>query len=260
MSSVDTMISVLQSASEASEKIEAIKSLGYSKNIRALDAIVELLDDSNPEVRSSAIWAIGKYKNESKLPKIIPKIKDEDEQVRATALKTLAKFTSNPEILAEILSLLDDSDPKVRKTVLETIVEFDTKNNDIVGKILDKISDPDKAVSLKAIELAGDYIFKDTKVGNKLIELLVETQDFELQMALIDQLAKIDIEVKEFLLLSLKGRKKIFIEDILGKDTPVDLMYRKNSPLVMKVRNIKDEIEILKKYVEFLTEKNQLVP
>jgi HEAT repeat protein len=242
------------------EKIEAIKSIGYSKNIRALDALVPLLDDATPEVRSAVIWAIGKYKNESKLPMIIPKIKDEDEQVRATALKTLAKFTSNPDILAEILNLLDDADPKVRKTVLETIVEFESKNSNIVDKIIEKINDPDKSVSLKAIELVGDYIFKEKTVGTKLIEHLVETQDFELQMALIDQLAKIDPEIKEFLLLSLKGRKKIFIEDILGKDTPVDLMYRKNSPLVMKVRNIRDEIDILKKYVEFLTEKNQLVP
>ena len=44
-----------------------------------------------------------------------------------------------------------------------------------------------------------------------------------------------------------------------SKDTPLDLTYRRNSPLVMKVRNFKDEVESIKRYVEFLAEKNQLI-
>jgi hypothetical protein len=60
-------------------------------------------------------------------------------------------------------------------------------------------------------------------------------------------------------MLSLKGRKKIFIDDALNKDAPVDLIYRKNSPLVMKVRPLKEEIDVVRKYVNFLDETKHLI-
>jgi hypothetical protein len=258
LSSVDQLIATISSDAKAEEKIEAIKSIGYSKNIRALDSLVGLLDDANAEVRSAAIWAIGKYKSKDKLPLIIPKIKDPEESVRTVALKTLAKFTSNPEILNEILKLLDDSDPKVRKMVLETIDEFESNNIlDIIIAQLEK--DDDKDVKLKAIELIGGYLFKDPKASKALISSLENATEFEIQMAVIDHLAKIDPYVKEFLMLALKGRKKIFVEDILPKESTMDLIYRRNSPLVMKVHGFKEEIEQLKKYIDFLVERNQLI-
>jgi len=259
LSSVDQLISVLSSAgAKAEEKIEAIKSIGYSKNIRALDSLVGLLDDANAEVRSAAIWAIGKYKDKEKLPKIIPKIKDPEESVRTVALKTLAKFTSNPEILKEILKLLDDSDPKIRKMVLEAINEFEATN--ILDIIIDRLDkDDNKDVKLKAVELIGGYMFKDPKACKAMTVQLEKTTDFEIQMAIIDLLAKIDPYIKEFLMLALKGRKKIFVEDVLSKEASIDLIYRRNAPLVMKVRNFKEEVEQLRKYLDFLIEKNQLI-
>lgn len=262
LSSVDQLISVLSSAdAKSEEKIDAIKSIGYSKNIRALDSLVGLLDDDNAEVRSATIWAIGKFKSKDKLPLIIPKIKDPEESVRTVALKTLAKFTSNPEILNEILKLLDDNDPKIRKMVLETIDEFESNStNNILDIIIAQLEkDDDKDVKLKAIELIGGYLFKDPKASKALIVCLENATEFELQMAVIDHFAKIDPYIKEFLMLALKGRKKIFVEDILPKESTVDLIYRRNSPLVMKVRSFKEEIEQLKKYIDFLLEKNQLI-
>jgi acyl carrier protein len=261
LSNVDLLIATISSDAKAEEKIEAIKSIGYSKNIRALESLVGLLEDANAEVRSAVIWAIGKYKSKDKLPLIIPKIKDPDESVRTVALKTLAKFTSNPEILNEILKLLDDSDPKVRKMVLETIDEFDSNTtNNILDIIVAQLAkDDDKDVKLKAIELIGGYLFKDSKASKALISSLENATEFEIQMAVIDHLAKIDPYVKEFLMLALKGRKKIFVEDILPRESSVDLIYRRNSPLVMKVRSFKEEIEQLKKYIDFLVERNQLI-
>lgn len=259
LSTIDELITTLKADVTPEAKIEAIKSIGYSKNIRALDHLVSLLEDQNSEVRSAAIWAIGKYKDKDKLPKIIPKIKDGDEQVRTVALKTLAKFTSNPEILGEFFKLLEDEDANIRKMVLSTVVEFDANN--ILDKILERIEkDVDKEVKLKAIELSGDYLFKDKKAVDSLIDNLEKaTDDFEIQMAIVDQLSKIDPYIKEFLMLALKGRKKIFIEDALSsKDAPVDF-YRRNSPLVMRVRNFKEEVEMVKQFIEFLCEKNMLV-
>ena len=258
MSSIDNLISILKSTDTgAKDKIEAIKGIGYSKNIRALDALVGLLDDTDPEVRSAAIWAIGKYKTSDKVTLLIPKIKDPEESVRTIALKTLAKFTGNPEILGAILKLLEDGDPKIRKMVLESIVEFESAN--IIDTIIDRSNkETDKEVKIKAVELVGGYIQKDAKASMALIEALEKATEFDIQMSIVDQLAKIDPYIKEFLMHSLKGRKKIFIEDAV-KDTPLDLTYRRNSPLVMKVRNFKDEVESIKRYVEFLAEKNQLI-
>nr|MDO8118329.1 HEAT repeat domain-containing protein [Candidatus Sigynarchaeota archaeon] len=262
MSSIDDLIGVLQANGVSTEtKIEAIKSVGYSKNKRALDYLVKLLDDESADVRGAVIWAIGKYKNEDFLPKIVPKIKDPDDQVRTVALKTLAKFNSNPEILGEILRLLDDDDPSIRKMVLEATVEFEAGNPsiNILEKIIERLkNDKEKDVRLKAIELIGDRLFRNDGAASCLIECLETTEDFELQMAIIDQLSKIDPYIKEFLMLSLKGRKKLFIE-VSADETQMDLIYRRNSPLVMKVRGFKEEIEVLKRYVAFLSEKHHLI-
>ncbi|MBN2152247.1 MAG: HEAT repeat domain-containing protein [Candidatus Lokiarchaeota archaeon] len=261
MSSIDNLISALKSAdTKVEDKIEAIKNVGYSKNIRALDALVGLLDDANAEVRSAAIWAIGKYKSSDKVNLLITKIKDPEESVRTIALKTLAKFTSNPEILNAILRLLDDEDPKVRKMVLESIVEFESAN--VIDTIIDRLDkEEEKDVKLKAVELLGGYMAKDQKASKALIGTLEKASEFDLQMAIVDQLAKIDPYIKEFLMLSLKGRKKIFIEseDVVSKEAAIDLTYRRNSPLVMKVRGFKEEVESIKRYIEFLAEKGQLV-
>lgn len=261
LSSIDNMISTLQTAgTKPEEKIEAIKKIASSKNIRALDSLVGLLDDANTEVRSAAIWAIGKYKSSDKITMLIPKIKDPEESVRTVALKTLAKFTSNPEILGAILKLLEDNDPKVRKMVLETIVEFEGPNT--IETIIDRLGkETDKEVKLKAVELLGGFISKDAKASKALIAALEEATEFDVQMAIVDQLAKIDPYIKEFVMLSLKGRKKIFIEseDVVSKEASIDLTYRRNSPLVMKVRGFKEEVESIKRYIAFLDEKKQLI-
>ncbi len=259
MSSIDNLISTLKSAdTKAEDKIEAITNVGKSKNIRALDALVGLLDDTNTEVRSAAIWAIGKYKSSDKVMLLIPKIKDTEESVRTIALKTLAKFTSNPDIFGEIMKLLEDADPKVRKKVLESIVEFESAN--IIDTIIDRLDkEADKEVKLKAVEILGGFMLKDPKASKALIAALEKATEFDVQMSIVDQLSKIDPYIKEFLMLSLKGRKKIFIEDIVSKETALDLTYRRNSPLVMKVRNFKEEVESIKRYIDFLAEKNQLI-
>jgi hypothetical protein len=258
-SGIDALISTLtDSTSTAEQKIDGIKKIASSKNIRALDSLVGLLDDANAEVRSAAIWAIGKYKSSDKITMLIPKIKDPEESVRTIALKTLAKFTSNPEILGAILKLLEDNDPKVRKMVLETIVEFESANR--IETVIDRLSkETDKEVKLKAVELLGGFMLKDHKASKALTAALETATEFDIQMAIVDQLAKIDPYIKEFLMLSLKGRKKIFIEDVVSKEASIDLTYRRNSPLVMKVRGFKDEVESIKRYIDFLVEKNQLI-
>jgi hypothetical protein len=100
---------------------------------------------------------------------------------------------------------------------------------------------------------------KDPKSTKALITALEAASEFDVQMAIVDQLAKIDPYIKEFLMLSLKGRKKIFIEDVVSKEASIDLTYRRNSPLVMKVRGFKEEVESIKRYIDFLAEKNQLI-
>ncbi|MFX0099575.1 MAG: HEAT repeat domain-containing protein [Candidatus Hodarchaeota archaeon] len=261
MSSIDELITALQSdESTVEEKINSIKSIGYSKNQRALEYLVDLLDDTNPQVVSAVIWAIGKYKEKKILPKIVPKIKDDDDNVRAIAIKTLSKFTKNQDVLDEILKLLNDGDPKIRIMVMDAVVNFEASS--IIENIIERLEkDEDKEVKLKTIEYLGEQMFKDERATNALIQNLEnEEHDFELKMAMIDQLAKIDPNVKEFLILALKGRKKIFIEDPLTQDEKgVDLVYRKTRPLVMKVKSFKEEIDQLKNYIEYLKKTNQLV-
>jgi hypothetical protein len=142
--------------------------------------------------------------------------------------------------------------------VLEAIVEFEGK--DVIDTIVERLAkETDKEVKLKAVELLGKYMFKDPKASKALITALESASEFDVQMSIVDQLAKIDPYIKEFMMLSLKGRKKIFVEDVLSKEASVDLIYRRNAPLVMKVRNFKDEVESVKRYIDFLAEKKQLI-
>ena len=55
-SGIDALISTLtDSTSTAEQKIDGIKKIASSKNIRALDSLVGLLDDANAEVRDSIV-------------------------------------------------------------------------------------------------------------------------------------------------------------------------------------------------------------
>ncbi|MHA1680823.1 MAG: HEAT repeat domain-containing protein [Promethearchaeota archaeon] len=260
MPSVDDLISIMESKdSTPQEKIYAITAVGKSKNIRAMDPLLSLLSDENADVKCSAIWAIGKYKNESLLPKLVPMIKDKDDSVRATAIKTLSKFSDNPELLKDILKLMTDEDPAIRLMILDAINNFDTEK--IIDKVIECLeNDEDTNVKIKAVEILGESIFRIQKASEALIKILEKSDNFEIQMSIIDQLSRIDPNIKEFLMHSLKGRKKLFIEDPLSDDEKgVDLVYRRNRPLVLKVKSFKEEINQLKKYIQFLNLKNQLI-
>ncbi|MBD3187673.1 hypothetical protein GF325_12635 [Candidatus Bathyarchaeota archaeon] len=260
MPSVDEFIEILQSSNASTEeKINAITNVGKSKNIRAMDHLISLLDDEDPDVRCSAIWAIGKYKNVDLLPSLIPMIKDKNDDVRGTALKTLSKFSDVPAILEDILKQMKDDDPSIRLMILDAISNFEAEI--VLDKLIDCMKqDENLEVRLKAIEIIGEYIFKDVRATESLIYLLENSDDYEIQMAIIDQLSQIDPQIKEFLMHSLKGRKKLFIKDPLTDDEKgVDLVYRMNRPLVLRVKPFNEEIEQLKKYIQFLNMKKQLI-
>ncbi|MHA1372301.1 MAG: hypothetical protein ACTSRA_21590, partial [Promethearchaeota archaeon] len=73
-------------------------------------------------------------------------------------------------------------------------------------------------------------------------------------------LSRIDPIIKDFLLSSLKGRKKIVITDPLSaEEKGVDLITRYNKPLILKVKSFKEEIDQVKKYIGFLIKNNQLL-
>ena len=153
----------------------SIKGIGYSKNQRALEYLVDLLEDDNPRVVSAVIWAIGKYKEKKILPKIVPKIKDDDDNVRAIAIKTLSKFTKNQEVLDEILKLLNDGDPKIRIMVMDAVLNFEASS--IIENIIERLEkDEDKEdgpghETGEARQLENEILFLDLKGFIALVEM-----------------------------------------------------------------------------------------
>src|SRR5262245_14179770 len=94
----------------------AAEALGHAEPDRApaaRAALLGLLADGSPLVRSNAAYALGVLGDEGAIAALVAAAKDQEPEVRVAVLDGLARLESAP--LAEVATrALDDPDPEVR--------------------------------------------------------------------------------------------------------------------------------------------------
>ncbi|MHA1301089.1 MAG: HEAT repeat domain-containing protein [Candidatus Helarchaeota archaeon] len=164
-------------SSDLKTRINAIEELGRLGDMRAVEPLSRLIDDSNEQIRECAIWSLGRLKASDVLIKnlnhkmdsvrkfiievlgnfedtkalepLIELLEDPDNEVRANAAWSLGKI-QNVKALEPLVKSLNDTDEEVRENSAWAL----GKLNDIraIPYLLQAMSDPDEIVQNNAKE------------------------------------------------------------------------------------------------------------
>jgi HEAT repeat protein len=149
---------------------EASKILGKLGTTEAIGRLIELLKDSNQEVRSTAASTLGRLGAVEAVEKLIDLLEDSSENVRRSAASTLGQLGA-VEAVEKLIDLLEDSSPKVRSSAASTLGKLGA-----VEPLIRLFKDTDSDVcSSAAMALAK---LDATEAITPLIELLKDTKSY----------------------------------------------------------------------------------
>jgi HEAT repeat protein len=125
---VEGLIKILKDSKDKFARWEAAEALGEIGDKRAVDPLIEALNDKKPLIRWKAAEALGEIKDKRAVDPLIEALKGEDEDwcVRKTAAEALGKI-GDKRAVEPLIEALKDEDRYVRETarkVLEKIKGF----------------------------------------------------------------------------------------------------------------------------------------
>ncbi len=103
-------------------RLRAIQGLGALGDPRAVNALVDAIDDSNPLVRAEAAAALGQFSGEDMvLAALLPLLEDPDPLVREMTVSALESL-GRPEALSELRRALDiEPETHIRSAIKKAI-------------------------------------------------------------------------------------------------------------------------------------------
>ncbi len=149
---VDGLIEALQDPKPLVRNY-AIFALAEIGNPRAMEPIVRMLNDSDIEVRSRAAWALGKIGDRSCMPALAAALKDAlevDAHLCRQLIVALADI-GGIEAVASILPAFQSSIPEVRVVAADFLGYIgDDQTREILSDLIQKESNPDVQAALRA--------------------------------------------------------------------------------------------------------------
>jgi HEAT repeat protein len=162
--------------SDADVRSAAFYALGEMKVEEAVPEIVKLLTDSDSDVRHKAVFALGKMKAEAAVPEIVKLLTDSNLYVRSAAVKALGELKADTAV-SEIARLLEDSNEEVRGRAIEAIgkLKADTATPEII-KLLAGSNSNDRYLRIAAVGAFGKL--KADSVVPDIVKLLAGSDSF----------------------------------------------------------------------------------
>lgn len=143
---------------------EAAKSLGR-KGRPAIDALLVLMPDSRPFIRTIAIIELGRMRVVEAVPGMLKAVGDKQPLVRSVSLEALAKIgqepkAETPEIIAAMIGALSAAeDPVVRESALSGLAALAAKAGPQRAEVLESLraveSGPNPTLAAKARRMLG---------------------------------------------------------------------------------------------------------
>lgn len=153
---VDSLVEALFCEKEIPLKILIEEALGKIRDKRAVEPLVTVLQDEDPEVRRKAAETLGIIGDPRSTDALIKALYDVEASVRGNAIMALEKLRT-PAVVPSLLALLKDESSSIRKTVVETLGNFGDKR--AVDGLIEALKDEDSSVrasSAVAIGKLGD--------------------------------------------------------------------------------------------------------
>ncbi len=159
--SVEKTVRILGSLLEdkqAETRRTAAESLGKIGDPAGLRALLPLVHDPSPLVRSAAIQAIGRLGSRGKeeaVNAVLPAFTDRSESVRRSAVEALEELDPPPASVASLIPLLDSSDVHGRKAILLALLFTDASS--LVEGLKAALQDGDGEIRRRAAAVLGEH-------------------------------------------------------------------------------------------------------
>jgi len=132
-----------------SSRIDASIALSKMKDVKAVDPVIQLLNDEDPEVRFSAAIILGEIGDKKAVEPLIQAL--EDTKARAIAAQALGKIGDVKAVEPLILALKIDASNLVRGAAARALGEIGDMR--AVEPLTQALSDPDRYARLVAHEV-----------------------------------------------------------------------------------------------------------
>jgi HEAT repeat protein len=146
----------------------------------AVEPLIEILNDENPDVRSKVVYILGKIKDPRAVEPLIEALKDKDSGVRWVAATALGRLR-DPRAVEPLVEALKDENRRVRAEAAEVLGEL--KDLRAVEPLIEALKDKEGYVRAKAAEVLGKI--KDPRAVEPLIEALKDKDSDVRQSAAI---------------------------------------------------------------------------
>lgn len=169
----------------------AALAIGMSKNDAAVPALMEVLEDSNPNLRARSVEALGLIGVKAKevVPALTQALKDSDDDVRAKASEALGAFGAEAEsAVASLTEALEDRIPVVRANAASSLGAIGPRAIAALPVLIEKLND--------RVEIVGEAIARalgriSPEAAPSLLGALADKNSFVPRQAIVFALTDI---------------------------------------------------------------------
>lgn len=118
----------LLSSDDPDVRRNAAWQLGRQRDIRAIQPLIDALNDTIESVRVRVVESLGNLRDESVIPPLLGALQDADAKVRAQAIMALGRQQAYIA-LDPMIAALQDPDERVRAAAAETLLQIPDKKS-----------------------------------------------------------------------------------------------------------------------------------
>ena len=138
----------------------AAGALGRIRDKRAVEALIEALQDEKKEIRCNAAWSLAELKDKRSIRPLIDATKDDFWRVRLNATAGLGKMRGRAALEA-VLRLTNDEHPRVREVSVSYLAQFSSTR--VIPTLKKRLDDDDEGVRKIAKDWLGQLEKKKSK-------------------------------------------------------------------------------------------------
>lgn len=126
---IEFLLEVTGPSQDYDVRLRSITLLGLIKNPLAVDTLIELLYDEDPNVRKKAAFSLVEYNDIQAVEPLIHLLDDDDVIMRKVAMYGL-KISGDVRAITPIIGMLDDVDEQIRVDAVNAVITLSIPNED----------------------------------------------------------------------------------------------------------------------------------
>jgi beta-lactamase regulating signal transducer with metallopeptidase domain/HEAT repeat protein len=161
-----------QEAAQAARQAIGAERRRNVPDAKTVDALIEMLDDPDPDVRVSVVHTLGRIRDSRVTNALLLRVKDEEADVRVAVASALLE-TDDPRAGVALTAMANDQSDDVRQIAIHSIARLNDASK--VPLLLSALKDPSDDVRTAAAQGLG--LMRVSQAVEPLIEALKDPSD-----------------------------------------------------------------------------------